>query len=59
MSDIRQDNEGYRRFRSAMQDGKLQPGMVVTQNELCDLLGLAQQRGRCVRRDGRLRTRSD
>ena len=41
MSDIRQDNEGYRRFRSAMQDGHLQAGMVVTQNELCDLLGLS------------------
>ena len=41
MSDIRQDNEGYRRFRAAMQEGKLQPGMVVTQNELCDLLGLS------------------
>lgn len=41
MSDVRQDNEGYRRFRAAMQDGKLQPGMVVTQNELCDLLGLS------------------
>lgn len=41
MSDIRQDNEGYRRFRAAMQDGRLQPGMVVTQNELCDLLGLS------------------
>lgn len=41
MSDVRQDNEGYRRFRAAMQEGKLQPGMVVTQNELCDLLGLS------------------
>src|SRR6478735_97224 len=41
MSDVRQDNEGYRRFREAMQSGKLQAGMVVTQNELCDLLGLS------------------
>jgi DNA-binding GntR family transcriptional regulator len=41
MSDIRQDNEGYRRFRAAMQDGRLEAGMVVTQNELCDLLGLS------------------
>src|SRR6218665_2997599 len=41
MSDIRQDNDGYLRFRAAMQEGKLQPGMVVTQNELCDLLGLS------------------
>jgi GntR family transcriptional regulator, rspAB operon transcriptional repressor len=41
MSDLRQDNEGYRRFREAMQSGKLQAGMVVTQNELCDLLGLS------------------
>lgn len=41
MSDVRQDNEGYRRFREAMQDGTLQAGMVVTQNELCDLLGVS------------------
>jgi DNA-binding GntR family transcriptional regulator len=41
MTDIRQDNEGYRRFRAAMRDGRLQPGMVVTQNELCELLGLS------------------
>lgn len=41
MSDTRQNNEGYRRFRTAMQAGTLQPGMVVTQNELCDLLGLS------------------
>ncbi|CDP52824.1 GntR family transcriptional regulator [Paradevosia shaoguanensis] len=37
----RQDNEGYRRFREAMHEGKLTPGMVVTQNELCDLLGIS------------------
>ena len=41
MSDSRIDNEGYRRFRDAMQNGTLQAGMVVTQNELCDLLGLS------------------
>jgi DNA-binding GntR family transcriptional regulator len=41
MSDVRQDNEGYRRFREAMADGTLSPGMVVTQNELCELLGLS------------------
>ena len=35
------NNEGYRRFRKAMQSGKLQAGMVVTQNELCDLLGIS------------------
>jgi DNA-binding GntR family transcriptional regulator len=35
------DNEGYRRFRQAMQEGKLAAGMIVTQNELCDLLGLS------------------
>lgn len=40
MSEIR-DNEGYRRFRAALQDGTLQAGMTVTQNELCDLLGLS------------------
>ncbi|MDB5539489.1 MAG: hypothetical protein JWQ89_1216 [Devosia sp.] len=41
MSDVRQDNEGYRRFREAMQAGTLEAGMVVTQNELCDVLGLS------------------
>lgn len=41
MTDVRADNEGYRRFREAMQAGTLSPGMVVTQNELCDLLGLS------------------
>jgi DNA-binding GntR family transcriptional regulator len=41
MSDTRQDNEGYRRFREALHNGKLEAGMVVTQNELCDLLGLS------------------
>lgn len=41
MTDVRADNEGYRRFRAAMQDGTLAPGMVVTQSELCDLLGLS------------------
>lgn len=41
MSDVRQDNEGYRRFREAMQAGTLEAGMVVTQSELCDLLGLS------------------
>lgn len=41
MSDVRNDNEGYRRFRKAMNDGTLEAGMVVTQSELCDLLGLS------------------
>ena len=41
MEAVRQDNEGYRRFREAMHEGKLTPGMVVTQNELCDLLGIS------------------
>lgn len=41
MTDARQDNEGYRRFREAMQAGTLRPGMVITQNELCDLLGIS------------------
>jgi DNA-binding GntR family transcriptional regulator len=41
MNDLRQDNDGYRRFREAMQDGTLTPGMVVTQTELCELLGLS------------------
>ena len=41
MNDDRQNHEGYRRFREAMQSGKLTAGMIVTQNELCDLLGLS------------------
>ena len=41
MTDVRADNEGYRRFREAMQAGILTPGMVVTQNELCELIGLS------------------
>lgn len=41
MTDIREDNDGYRRFREALQDGRLKAGMVVTQNELCELLGLS------------------
>lgn len=41
MPDARQDNEGYRRFRDAVQAGTLRAGMVVTQNELCELLGLS------------------
>ena len=32
---------GYRRFRQAMQEGRLKPGMVVTQNELCAILGIS------------------
>jgi DNA-binding GntR family transcriptional regulator len=35
------DNEGYRRFRAALQDGRLRAGMTVTQNELCEILGLS------------------
>ncbi len=34
-------NEGYQRFREALQSGKLEAGMVVTQNELCDLLQIS------------------
>jgi GntR family transcriptional regulator, rspAB operon transcriptional repressor len=41
METDRHDNEGYERFRAALQSGKLQAGMIVTQNELCDLLGLS------------------
>jgi DNA-binding GntR family transcriptional regulator len=41
MTDDRQNQEGYRRFREAMQDGRLEAGMIVTQNELCDMLGLS------------------
>lgn len=40
MAEIR-DNEGYRRFRVALQEGRLRAGMNVTQNELCDILGLS------------------
>jgi DNA-binding GntR family transcriptional regulator len=32
---------GYRRFRQAMQQGRLKPGMIVTQNELCAILGIS------------------
>lgn len=32
---------GYRRFRQAMQEGRLQPGMIVTQSELCAILGIS------------------
>jgi DNA-binding GntR family transcriptional regulator len=41
MTADRHDNEGYQRFREAMDAGKLKAGMVVTQNELCDLLGIS------------------
>ncbi|MDP1729689.1 MAG: GntR family transcriptional regulator [Devosia sp.] len=41
MAPDRHDNEGYRRFREALQEGTLQAGMIVTQNELCDLLGIS------------------
>ena len=37
----RHNNEGYRRFREALQGGKLTAGMIVTQNQLCELLGLS------------------
>jgi DNA-binding GntR family transcriptional regulator len=32
---------GYRRFRRALQDGKLTAGMTLTQGELCELLGVS------------------
>jgi GntR family transcriptional regulator, rspAB operon transcriptional repressor len=32
---------GYRRFRQAMQEGRLQPGMIITQNELCTILDIS------------------
>lgn len=32
---------GYRRFRQALQDGKLAAGMTLTQSELCELLGVS------------------
>jgi DNA-binding GntR family transcriptional regulator len=35
------DNEGYRRFRAALQEGTLKAGMTVTQSELCETLGLS------------------
>jgi DNA-binding GntR family transcriptional regulator len=35
------DNDGYRRVRAALQDGRLEAGMTVTQNELCEMLGLS------------------
>ncbi|RUT29263.1 GntR family transcriptional regulator [Arsenicitalea aurantiaca] len=39
--ELRSDNEGYRRFREAMDKGRLRPGMVLTQNALCKILGLS------------------
>lgn len=41
MSDDRENHDGYRRFRAAMQQGRLQPGMLLTQNELCELLDMS------------------
>jgi DNA-binding GntR family transcriptional regulator len=35
------ENDGYVKFRRAMQDGRLQAGMTCTQNELCELLGVS------------------
>lgn len=34
-------NEGYILFRNAVLKGDVRPGMVITQNQLCDLLGLS------------------
>jgi GntR family transcriptional regulator, rspAB operon transcriptional repressor len=36
-----QENPGYRRFRDAMDRGDLQPGMILTQSDLCRILGLS------------------
>lgn len=41
MTEYRESHEGYRRFREALQKGRLQPGMLLTQNELCELLDLS------------------
>ena len=41
MSENRENHDGYRRFRIAMQQGRLLPGMQLTQNELCEMLGLS------------------
>lgn len=35
------NTDGYRRFRKAMQEGRLTPGMVITQNDLCAILGIS------------------
>ena len=37
----REIHDGYRRFREALQQGRLEPGMLLTQNELCDLLDMS------------------
>jgi DNA-binding GntR family transcriptional regulator len=37
----KQDNEGYRRFWEALQQGRLTVGSFVTQSELSDALGLS------------------
>ncbi|KQY76804.1 MULTISPECIES: GntR family transcriptional regulator [unclassified Ensifer] len=39
--DDRHNHEGYRKFREALQNGTLKAGMVLTQNELCELLGMS------------------
>lgn len=41
MDGDRHDNDGYRRFREALQNGTVKAGMNVTQSELCDLLGMS------------------
>lgn len=33
-------DEGYRKFRSALLEGRMTPGQSLTQSDLCDLLGL-------------------
>lgn len=35
------ENPGYRLFRDAMDRGDLQPGMILTQSDLCRILGLS------------------
>lgn len=41
MTENRENQDGYRRFRTALQEGRLQPGMLLTQTELCDLLDMS------------------
>ncbi|KKC35024.1 hypothetical protein WH87_17795 [Devosia epidermidihirudinis] len=41
MEEQQHDNVGYQKFRDALEAGRLKPGMVITQNELCDMLGMS------------------
>jgi len=41
LQDAAAENPGYRLFRDALDRGDLQPGMVLTQSDLCQALGMS------------------